>query len=113
MAHPRIDVMSGKYLIFVTVDHVGVVEKQQREGASRRTGIDRLPKPVENKDWFVQGGTHKARTIAISPATSNDFGVTIFVRNTKIYGIVKQLLTKNTTLMVSSLSHPVNNQRVH
>jgi hypothetical protein len=72
-----------------------------------------LPKPVENEDLLVQGGAHETRTVAISPATSNEFAVAIVVRSTKIYGILKQRITKNTTLMVSSIGHPVNNQRAH
>lgn len=50
--------MRGKYLIFVTIDHVGMIEEQKCEGPTRRTGIDRLPKPVQNKDLLVQKSDH-------------------------------------------------------
>ncbi|MGI9241774.1 MAG: hypothetical protein ACR2RV_13310 [Verrucomicrobiales bacterium] len=94
--------MGGKYVIFVTVDDFGVIEAQKRESAPGRTGIDRLPKPVENEDLLVQGGVHKTGSVAISPRSSNKFGAAIKVRNTKIYGIPNELIIKNGTLMVSS-----------
>ena len=81
--------MGEKYVIFVTIDHLRVIEKQKREGTTSRTGIDRLPKPVENEDLLVQGGVHKTRTVAISPVSSNEIGAPIVVRATKIYGILR------------------------
>ncbi len=72
VADPRLDIVGRKYVIFVAVHHLGVVEEQQGEGATSRAGIDRLPKPVEDEDLFVQGRVHKTGTLAIPPATSNE-----------------------------------------
>jgi hypothetical protein len=74
IADPRIDVVGGKYVFSVRIDDVGVVEEQKREGPTGRTGIDRLPKPVQNEDLSVQGGVHEIGTLAISPPSSNEIG---------------------------------------
>ena len=72
VADPRLHIMGGKNVIFVAIDDLGVIEEQQREGATSRAGIDRLPKPVEDEDLFVQGRVHKSGTLTIPTATSNE-----------------------------------------
>ena len=112
MPIPRFDVMGRKNVIFVRIDHVGVIEKQEGEGAACAAGIDRLPKPVENEDGSVQGGTHKTPTLAIQFASSNKFGDLILVRITKIYGKINEGIAENPRLMVSRCGYMVNNPRI-
>jgi hypothetical protein len=42
--------MGGVIIFFVAVDDVGVSQENEGDGAAGRTGIDRLPEPVQNKD---------------------------------------------------------------
>ena len=41
-------------------DNLGVSLVQEREGSSHRTGVHRLPKTVQDKNWLVQDAFHFA-----------------------------------------------------
>lgn len=66
---PAFEIVSEEIVLLIRGDHLRMPLVEEREGATRGAGIDRLPKAIEHKNRLIQDRFHISKRAFSAPRT--------------------------------------------